>query len=237
MIAVILLGLVCTALTFMLYYSLIAQIGEEQAALGNYLTPTFALLYGVVLLGERITIPAVVGLALIIGERRSRCAEMAPNVWQAKPKPTSIGCVRLYTRSHAPATCPPVSPPGLRAAALPADDGALTRAKPPTSGPRARWGCGRRCGDPNLREGRLPHGRCHARVLAFAGRNVAGRPAHRSARAQVGSSVSARCFSSGKTSYASTGGPGARSVRALRAARGAPSQEEPAEDRQSGADH
>ena len=64
MIAVILLGLVCTALTFLLYYSLIAQVGEEQAALGNYLTPPiFALLYGVVLLGERITLPAVVGLA------------------------------------------------------------------------------------------------------------------------------------------------------------------------------
>jgi drug/metabolite transporter (DMT)-like permease len=66
-IAVIVLGLVCTALTFMLYYSLIAQVGEERAALGNYLTPIFALLYGVVLLGERITIPAIVGLALIIG--------------------------------------------------------------------------------------------------------------------------------------------------------------------------
>ena len=66
-IAVILLGLVCTALTFMLYYSLIAQVGEERAALGNYLTPILALPYGVVLLGEQITIPAVVGLALIIG--------------------------------------------------------------------------------------------------------------------------------------------------------------------------
>ncbi len=66
-IAVIVLGLVCTALTFMLYYSLIAQVGEERAALGNYLTPIFALVYGVVLLGERITIPAIVELALIIG--------------------------------------------------------------------------------------------------------------------------------------------------------------------------
>jgi drug/metabolite transporter (DMT)-like permease len=59
MIAVILLGLVCTALTFLLYYSLIAQVGEERAALGNYLTPIFALLYGVVLLGERITVASL----------------------------------------------------------------------------------------------------------------------------------------------------------------------------------
>jgi drug/metabolite transporter (DMT)-like permease len=33
----------------------------------NYLTPTFALVYGVVLLVERITLPAIFGLALIIG--------------------------------------------------------------------------------------------------------------------------------------------------------------------------
>jgi hypothetical protein len=40
--------------------------GEERAALGNYLTPIFALFYGVILLGEPLTIAAVVGLALII---------------------------------------------------------------------------------------------------------------------------------------------------------------------------
>lgn len=65
-IAVILLGLVCTALAYMLYYSLIDQIGEEKAAIGNYLTPIFALVYGVVLLGESLTIASVAGLALII---------------------------------------------------------------------------------------------------------------------------------------------------------------------------
>jgi drug/metabolite transporter (DMT)-like permease len=35
-------------------------------ALGNYLTPIFALFYGVVLLGERLTVASVVSLALII---------------------------------------------------------------------------------------------------------------------------------------------------------------------------
>jgi drug/metabolite transporter (DMT)-like permease len=65
-IAVIVLGLACTAVTFMLYYQLIAEVGEERAALGNYLTPIFALFYGVILLGEPLTIAAVAGLALII---------------------------------------------------------------------------------------------------------------------------------------------------------------------------
>jgi drug/metabolite transporter (DMT)-like permease len=43
-VAVIVLGLFCTALTFMLYYQLIAEVGEERAALGNNITPIFALL-------------------------------------------------------------------------------------------------------------------------------------------------------------------------------------------------
>jgi drug/metabolite transporter (DMT)-like permease len=65
-IAVIVLGLFCTALTFMLYYQLIAEVGEERAALGNYITPIFALFYGVILLGEHLTFAAILGLALII---------------------------------------------------------------------------------------------------------------------------------------------------------------------------
>lgn len=64
--AVIALGLICTAVAFMLYYWLIARIGEERASLANYLTPAFALFYGVLLLGETLTVWAVIGLVLII---------------------------------------------------------------------------------------------------------------------------------------------------------------------------
>jgi drug/metabolite transporter (DMT)-like permease len=60
------LGHFCTALTFMLYYQLIAEVGEERTALGNYITPIFAHFYGVILLGEQLTFAAVLGLALII---------------------------------------------------------------------------------------------------------------------------------------------------------------------------
>ena len=64
--AVIALGLLCTAVAFMLYYRLIDNIGEERASLANYLTPAFALLYGVLLLSESLTIWAIVGLVLIV---------------------------------------------------------------------------------------------------------------------------------------------------------------------------
>ena len=64
--AVVALGLLCTAVAFMLYYRLIDHIGEERASLSNYLTPAFALLYGVLLLSESLTIWAIIGLVLII---------------------------------------------------------------------------------------------------------------------------------------------------------------------------
>src|ERR671920_619937 len=64
--AVITLGLLGTAGAFMLYYRLIDNIGEERASLSNYLTPAFALLYCVLLLGETLTVWAVKGLLLII---------------------------------------------------------------------------------------------------------------------------------------------------------------------------
>jgi drug/metabolite transporter (DMT)-like permease len=66
MLAVVALGLLCTAVAFMLYYRLIDHIGEERASLSNYLTPAFALLYGVLLLSESLTIWAIIGLVLII---------------------------------------------------------------------------------------------------------------------------------------------------------------------------
>src|SRR5919112_1080489 len=66
LLGVVALGLLCTAVAFMLYYRLIDHIGEERASLSNYLTPAFALLYGVLLLSESLTIWAIIGLVLII---------------------------------------------------------------------------------------------------------------------------------------------------------------------------
>jgi drug/metabolite transporter (DMT)-like permease len=48
-------------MTFLLYYQLIAEVGEVRAAIGSYLTPIFALFYGVIMLGEQLTITAVAG--------------------------------------------------------------------------------------------------------------------------------------------------------------------------------
>ena len=64
--AVVALGVVGTALAFVIFYELIAQVGAGRASLVSYLAPGVALLYGALLLDETITAVAVAGLVLIL---------------------------------------------------------------------------------------------------------------------------------------------------------------------------
>jgi drug/metabolite transporter (DMT)-like permease len=65
--AMLALGVVGTALAFVIFYKLIAEVGAGRASLVSYLAPGVALLYGALLLDEEITVAAIVGLALILG--------------------------------------------------------------------------------------------------------------------------------------------------------------------------
>jgi drug/metabolite transporter (DMT)-like permease len=60
------LALVCTALGFVLFFMLIAEVGPTRATVITYINPAVALLLGVVLLREPLTIGAIVGFALIL---------------------------------------------------------------------------------------------------------------------------------------------------------------------------
>jgi drug/metabolite transporter (DMT)-like permease len=60
------LGAGGTGIAFVLYYTLIADIGPARASMVGYIAPAFSIVYGVVLLGERLTVAAVGGLALIL---------------------------------------------------------------------------------------------------------------------------------------------------------------------------
>jgi drug/metabolite transporter (DMT)-like permease len=64
--SVALLGVVCTALAFMLFFALIAEVGPVRATVITYVNPAVALALGVALLGEPLTIGAGVGFALIL---------------------------------------------------------------------------------------------------------------------------------------------------------------------------
>jgi drug/metabolite transporter (DMT)-like permease len=61
------LGLLCSAIAYLLYYRLIADAGPTRALTVAYLIPAFAMLWGVLFLDESITPPMLLGCALIVG--------------------------------------------------------------------------------------------------------------------------------------------------------------------------
>ena len=60
------LGLVCTALTFLLFYSLVGSEGPARSSLVGYIAPAFSVAYGVSLLGEPFSVATAAGLLLIV---------------------------------------------------------------------------------------------------------------------------------------------------------------------------
>ncbi len=55
-----------TAVAYVLYYALFAGAGAARSIQITYLVPAIALAYGVLLLGEPLTLSALGGLALIL---------------------------------------------------------------------------------------------------------------------------------------------------------------------------
>ena len=66
LLAVAILGVVCTALGFLLFFALIAEVGPVRASVITYVNPAVALALGVAILGEPLTIGAGIGFALIV---------------------------------------------------------------------------------------------------------------------------------------------------------------------------
>jgi drug/metabolite transporter (DMT)-like permease len=53
--AVMVLGLLCTGIAYVLYFRLIEQAGPAKALAVTFLLPVFAIVYGLLFLGERVT--------------------------------------------------------------------------------------------------------------------------------------------------------------------------------------
>ncbi|MDT4963058.1 MAG: hypothetical protein QOF87_2705 [Pseudonocardiales bacterium] len=64
--SIVLLGTVCTALAFILFFALISSIGPARATVITYVNPAVAVLFGVTLLGEQFTLGMAVGFPLIL---------------------------------------------------------------------------------------------------------------------------------------------------------------------------
>jgi drug/metabolite transporter (DMT)-like permease len=66
-VAVLLIGALVTAYAFMLFYKLVAEAGPEHAMTVTYLMPVFAMAWGWLVLGERVTLVMLAGCAIILG--------------------------------------------------------------------------------------------------------------------------------------------------------------------------
>jgi len=66
--AVLVVGVLCTGIAYILYFRLIEQAGPARALTVTFLVPVFAILYGVLFLGERVTPWMLVcGVVIVIG--------------------------------------------------------------------------------------------------------------------------------------------------------------------------
>src|SRR5262249_60990783 len=60
------LGVICTALAFVLFFKLIAEVGPERAVVITYVNPAVAVALGVAVLGEPLTVAIVAAFVLIL---------------------------------------------------------------------------------------------------------------------------------------------------------------------------
>ncbi|HEY8584340.1 MAG TPA: DMT family transporter [Capillimicrobium sp.] len=90
--AMIGLGAGGTGLAFLIFYTLIADVGPARASIVAYIAPGFAVIYGATLLDEAIGVATVIGLVLILagsylgaeGKLPGRGAKVA------EPEPTGV---------------------------------------------------------------------------------------------------------------------------------------------------
>jgi drug/metabolite transporter (DMT)-like permease len=95
--SIIVLAVVCSALAFLLMVALIGEIGPVKATTITYVNPAVAILAGVLVLGERVSVWTIVGFVLVLSgswlvTRRRR--ELATSVGPEGLDAESIGTTR-----------------------------------------------------------------------------------------------------------------------------------------------
>jgi drug/metabolite transporter (DMT)-like permease len=64
--AVIAIGVLCSGIAYLLYFRLIKDVGAASALTVTFLIPVFGTLWGILFLGEQLTLNAAIGMAIII---------------------------------------------------------------------------------------------------------------------------------------------------------------------------
>jgi drug/metabolite transporter (DMT)-like permease len=63
---VVALGVVCTAVAYLLFFRLIERAGSAYAASVTFLIPVFGVLWGAALLGEKVTLSMLTGCLIVL---------------------------------------------------------------------------------------------------------------------------------------------------------------------------
>jgi drug/metabolite transporter (DMT)-like permease len=88
--SVAILGLVCTALAFVLFFRLIAAVGPVRATVITFLNPAVAVALGVMVLGEPLTAGIVLGFPLVLlGAFWATRPAPGPRTAQTPPSPVT----------------------------------------------------------------------------------------------------------------------------------------------------
>ena len=125
------LGLVCTALAFVLFFALIAAIGPARAVVITYVNPAVAVVFGVLLLDEEVTLGMAIGFPLILvgsvlaARRRGAVDAAVPEGAACEPVPDDVPDGQSMRTSpdavsNTAATTPvPSSPGNTQSSAMP----------------------------------------------------------------------------------------------------------------------
>jgi drug/metabolite transporter (DMT)-like permease len=101
--SVIVMGVACTGVAYILYFRLIAHVGPARAIAVTFLVPAFAILWGAAFLGEDVTMQtAAAGLVVLAGTALSTGLVKPCGIWGVLRLLKRPG--RDQPRSHADAT-------------------------------------------------------------------------------------------------------------------------------------
>jgi drug/metabolite transporter (DMT)-like permease len=100
--AIAVLGVVCSALGFVLFFALIVEAGAARAAVITYVNPAVAVLLGVIVLDEHLGAASIAGLGLILAGSWTATGGAPPTLrWPRRPLRRARGRSSSATSSGA----------------------------------------------------------------------------------------------------------------------------------------
>jgi drug/metabolite transporter (DMT)-like permease len=64
--SIVALGVICTAIGFLVFFALIAEAGPTRSTVITYVNPAVAIIGGVAVLGEHLTTGMIIGFPLVL---------------------------------------------------------------------------------------------------------------------------------------------------------------------------